>query len=281
MSGLYGVPVDAAYHVVSAFMTILSPLLGGLAAAAAIVVFTMVVRLLMLPLSYRAMRGMDAQARIAPQVQALRTKHAGKPDRLQRELTALYKSKGTSMFAGCLPMLLQWPFFSIMYLVFRSPTVSGSPNSLLTHDLFSAPLGSHWLGGTGPFSVPGLVFAAMFALLAGIGWLSYRIAQRMTAQAGATGNGSRPSGRPRSQDLGAAAAGIAVRLTPYLTVVFAAFAPLAAGLYLLTTTAWTLAERTILRRKLMPVQPKLAGYRTESSYPWQSCVPVTGDGFVG
>jgi YidC/Oxa1 family membrane protein insertase len=261
MSGFYGVPVDAAYHVVSAFMTILTPLLGGLAAAAAIVAFTMVVRLLVLPLSYRAMRGMDAQARIAPRVQALRKKHAGKPDRLQRELTALYKSEGTSMFAGCLPLVLQWPFLSVMYLLFRSRTVSGSPNSLLTHDLLGAPLGSHWLGGTGPFSVQGLVFAAMFALLAGIGWLSYRIAP-MTTQAGVAGSGSGPSVRSRSQDeKAAAAAGTVARLTPYLTVVFAAFVPLAAGLYLLTTTAWTLTERTLLRRKLQQEHQQL---RTET-----------------
>jgi YidC/Oxa1 family membrane protein insertase len=251
MSGFYGVPVDAAYHVVSAFMSILTPLLGGLAAAAAIVGFTMVVRLLVLPLSYRAMRGMDAQARIAPQVQALRKKHAGKPDRLRRELTALYQSEGTSMFAGCLPMLLQWPFLSVMYLLFRSPTVSGSPNSLLTHDLFGAPLGSHWLGGTGPISVQGLVFAAMFALLAGIGWLSYRIAQRVTTQVSLAGRESRPSSRSGSPDeRTAAVAGRVARLTPYLTVAFAAFVPLAAGLYLLTTTTWTLAERTILRRRM-------------------------------
>jgi len=237
MSGFYGVPVDAAYHVVSAFMTVLTPLLGGLAAAAAIVGFTMVVRLLVLPLSYRAMRGMDAQARIAPQVQALRKKHAGKPDRLQRELTTLYQSEGTSMFAGCLPMLLQWPFLSVMYLLFRSSTVGGAPNSLLRHDLLGAPLGSHWLGGTGPFSVQGLVFAAMFALLAGIGWLSYRMAQRMAAQRMAT--------QSRDERV-ASVAGTVARLTPYLTVVIAAFVPLAAGLYLLTTTAWTLAERKIL-----------------------------------
>src|ERR1700722_19650114 len=109
MSAFPGVPVDAAYHVVSALAGTLTPLLGGPAAAAAIVLFTMAVRLLILPLGYRAMRGLAAQARIAPRVQALRREHAGHPDRLQRELTGLYKSEGTSMFAGCLPMLLQWP----------------------------------------------------------------------------------------------------------------------------------------------------------------------------
>jgi len=34
-----------------------------------------------------------------------------------------------------------------MYLLFRSPTVAGKPNELLIHNLFGAPLDSHWLGG--------------------------------------------------------------------------------------------------------------------------------------
>ena len=41
-------------------------------------------------------------------------------------------------------------------------------------------------------------------------------------------------------------------LMPYLTAVIAAFLPLAAGLYLLITTAWTLLERTLLRRFVTP-----------------------------
>ena len=70
MSGFFDVPVDAAYHVVTLLANLLTPLLGGLAAAAAIVGITMAVRLLLLPLSYRAMRGMAAQARVAPQATA-------------------------------------------------------------------------------------------------------------------------------------------------------------------------------------------------------------------
>ena len=267
MSAFFGVPVDAAYHVVSAFASVLTPLLGGLAAAAAIVLFTMAVRLLILPLSYRAMRGLAAQARIAPRVQALRRQHAGQPDRLQRELTDLYKSEGTSMSAGCLPLLLQWPFLSVMYLLFRSAKVGGARNALLGHDLFGAPLGSHWLGGAGPLSTQGAVFAGLFLLLAGIGWLSARVARRLAPGEGSPGDGRlrarspesvrsthrsgpQASGRPDGQPAGpsAAAADAVARLAPFVSVVVAAFVPLAAGLYLVTSAAWTLAERTLLRR---------------------------------
>jgi len=264
MSVFPGVPVDAAYHVVSGLASLLAPLAGGLATAAAIAGFTVAIRLLLLPLSYRAMRGMVAQARIAPQVQELQKKHAGQPDRLQRELAALYRSEGTSMFAGCLPTLAQWPVLSVLYLLFRSPQVAGSPNTLLSHGLFGAPLGSHWLGGAGPLSGQGAVFAGLFLLLAGIGWLSARLARRIGVPATAgtpAGPGTPATQLARSPVTGPAeaAGGGAVasvsaalaRVLPYFTVVVAAFLPLAAGVYLLTTTAWTLAERAAVQRALV------------------------------
>jgi YidC/Oxa1 family membrane protein insertase len=261
MSSLFGVPVDAAYHVISAFVRFLTPGLGGLAAAAAIIAFTMVVRLLLVPLSYRAMRGLDSQSRIAPQVQALRKKHADHPERLQRELTALYQAEGTSMFAGCLPILVQWPFLSVMYLLFRSPAINGRPNLLLTHSLLGAPLSSHWLSGAGPFSVQGAVFAGLFALLAVIGWATARLTRRSAPTITSGGDGATSS-----------ALTAATRLTPYLTAVFAAFLPLAAGLYLVTTTAWTLGERTILRRlsvsgRTASTRSAVLGTRPSSQFP--------------
>jgi YidC/Oxa1 family membrane protein insertase len=233
MSSFLGVPVDAAYHLVSGLTGILTPALGGLAAVAAIVVFTMAVRLLLMPLSLRALRGQAAQARLAPQLVALRQRYGKQPERLQREMAALYKREGTSMFAGFAPLLLQWPFLSVMYLLFRSPTVGGTANTLLTHDLFGVPLGLHWLSGAGPLdlaSAHGAVFVGLFALLAGLCWLSARLGRLITAQA----TGAKP--------------GLLVRALPYVTVVIAAFAPLAAGIYLLTTLAWSLAERMLYSR---------------------------------
>ena len=103
MSGFLGVPVDAAYHLVFALTHLLTPVAGGLAAAAAIVLFTAAVRLLISPLSFRALRGQAAMARLAPQVQALRTRYGRQPERFQRELTALYKREGTGPFASILP----------------------------------------------------------------------------------------------------------------------------------------------------------------------------------
>ena len=259
MLALLGVAVNAAYHVVSAFAQVLAPVAGGLATAAAIVAFTMAVRLLLLPLSYYAARGQASQARLLPRVQALRTRHAGQPDRLQREVAALYQREGTGRFAGCLPALLQLPFFSVMYQLFRSGTIGGRPNGLLGHDLLGAALGSHWLSGTGPLSAQGAVFLGLFALLAIVAWVAARVS-RTARPAGSEGAG--PAGQAPAGMLG-----LVARVLPYATLVVAALMPLATGLYLLATTTWTVGERAIVARRLRPpaaADPGRPGARAHS-----------------
>ena len=261
MSALLGVPVDAAYHLVYALTNLLTPVLGGVAAVAAILVFTAAVRLAVMPLSFRALRGQAAQARLAPKVAALRERYRREPERFQRELSELYRREGTSVFAGFGPLLAQWPVFSVLYLLFRSPVVAGGPNRLLSRDLFGVPLGGHWLGGVGgAFGAHGAVFLGVFAALAVICWLSSRVARRMSAvlAAPAPGRSTRgaAAGRPAGGSAAVAAAapgtgralGAIGKVLPYITIVIAAFAPLAAGIYLVTSTAWSVAERWVFSR---------------------------------
>jgi len=250
---LLGLPIDVAYHLVSALAGAFTPLLGGQAVAAAIVLFTIMVRLLVLPLSYYAFRGQRAQARIAPQIQELYKRHSGQPERLQRELSALRAREEAGMFTGCLPALLQIPFFTVIYRLFLSGTVGGSPNLLLHQHLFSASLGSHWLTGAGLWSGQGLVFAVMFSLLALVAWLSTRAARRWAAPASAQQPGA-PGPQQGALARPPGAVGFLLRILPFATVAFAALVPLAAGLYLLTTTAWAAAERALFNR-LAPAPP--------------------------
>jgi YidC/Oxa1 family membrane protein insertase len=277
MFSLLGVAVGAAYHVVSAYVQVLAPVTGSLATVAAIIAFTITVRLLLLPLSLSAARGQASQARLLPQVTDLRKRHAGHPDRLRIELNALYQRENASALAGCLPALIQLPFFSVMYRLFLDRTVNGRPNGLLSHSLLGAPLGSHWLTGAGPLSAQGAVFLALLGLIAAVAWVSARAARRAGGPAGPAqaagpahraGTAKPGTAKPRTAKPGtakpagaaqaagaarsAAAAGWLTRVLPYLTVVIAAVVPLAAGIYLLTTTAWTTAERSLLRRRILP-----------------------------
>jgi len=247
MLGFLDAGVSVAYPVVTALMQFLTPVAGPLAAAAAIVVFTIVIRLALVPLSYRAIRGQAARARLQPQVAELRRRCQRQPDRLQRELAELYRRDGSGMLAGCLPLLAQLPFFSIMYRLVLSPQVGGHANDLLAHQLLGAPLGLHWTAAV--LSSQGLVFAGLFAALAGVGWASARLARRL----GQPGVAAQLPARPAAASGPPAAERLMARLgqvLPYATVVVAMFIPLAAGLYLLTTTAWTVAERAILGRRV-------------------------------
>jgi YidC/Oxa1 family membrane protein insertase len=309
MSLFFGVPVDLAYHLVCWIAAILAPLTGGLATAAAIIAFTVLARLLLLPLSYFAVRGSvrgeGARARLQPRIAELKRRHAKDPQRLQAELGALYRAEGSGMFGGFLPLLIQLPFFSVMYRLFLDHSVGGAPNTLLTHTLLAAPLGSHWLAGAGPLSAQGAVFAGLFALLAAVAVLAVRATRRAApavppvpvtpargkVPAGSTPTGSTPTGstpvvsatpvsakrapatRASATPVSAARApatpasvpgGRAVSFVtwviPFALLVTAAIVPLAAGLYLLTTTAWTLAERTVLRRRFISTTgPQSAG----------------------
>jgi YidC/Oxa1 family membrane protein insertase len=246
MSTLFGVPVDAAYHLVFALTSVLTPVLGPVAAVVGIIVITIAVRLLVAPLTFRALRGQAAQARLAPEIARLRQRYGKQPDRLQRELTALYQHEGTSMFAGFAPLLVQWPVFSVLYLLFRSPTVGGAANLLLSRDLLGVPLGSHWLSGAGILSVHGIVFLAVLAVLASACWYAARVARRALPQP-ALASAASADALPGSHALTTVG-----KIAPYLTVLIAAFAPLAGVIYLVTSTGWSAAERLVFAARSKP-----------------------------
>ncbi|KAB1908006.1 YidC/Oxa1 family membrane protein insertase [Micromonospora sp. AMSO1212t] len=227
---------SAAATVVTWLADVLAPLTGGAATAAAIVLFTVAVRLLISPLTVAQVRGERRRTALAPEVRELQRRYADDPARLQSEVFALYRNAGASPVAGCLPALLQAPFFLVMYRVFA--TGDGAPE-LLGERLAGVPLGWHLGDGlAGP--VP-LVFGVLLAVLLALAWWSSR---RMRRAAAATGT---VAGAP-TEGPGAAVLGRLLPLLPYGTVLVALVVPLAAVLYLVTTTAWTALEQVVLRR---------------------------------
>ncbi|MFE7563221.1 YidC/Oxa1 family membrane protein insertase [Kitasatospora sp. NPDC057500] len=227
--------VDLAHDTVAALAHVVPT-------ALAIVLFTVCVRLALHPLARAAARGEKARARLAPQVAELNRKHKGRPEKLRAALAELYREEKASPFAGCLPMLVQIPFFSVMYRLFTTP------NDLLDHTLFGAPLGLHVgsVQGAGQWAV----FAVLYAGLTAVAYVGFRRARRaqaaQAAQTAQAAQAAKADGAPPQP-------GLAV--LPYLsfgTVLFAALVPLAAGVYLLTTTTWSAAERAWLYRDGAP-----------------------------
>ncbi|WP_156726640.1 YidC/Oxa1 family membrane protein insertase [Streptomyces apocyni] len=236
--------------LVARLADLLQPVFHTSAAAAAIVLFTMAVRLAVHPLSRASARGQRARAQLAPQLAALREKHAKNPERLQKAVMELHAKEKVSPLAGCLPGLLQLPAFLLMYQVFSRAEMGGEPNALLGHSLFTAPLGGRWtdaLADGGVLGGPGVVYLVLFALVAAVATFGYRRtrAQLAAPQAAPIGQGPGGSGGPGMPGMPAALVKV-LPLMSFLTLITVAVVPLAAALYVVTSTTWSAVERVIL-----------------------------------
>jgi YidC/Oxa1 family membrane protein insertase len=220
ISAAFGAVVGVAHSAIENLAALLTPVAGGLAGALAIILFTLAVRLLISPLTYLQVRAERRRTALAPQLQKLRTKHRDDPRALATETIALQRAAGAGPFVSLLPGLAQAPFFMTMFRLVQPGR--GVVTGLLAGSLLGVPLTAHLTAG-----LP--VFAVLLALAVLLAWWS-----------------SRRMRRSASGDL----SGVAriMPLLPYLTVFAIGYLPLAGGLYLVTSTAWTALEYAIWRR---------------------------------
>ncbi|MGW7076508.1 YidC/Oxa1 family membrane protein insertase [Streptomyces sp. NPDC054866] len=237
--------------LVGSIADLLEPLFHASAMAAAIVLFTACVRLLVHPLSRASARGQKARAKLSPQIAELRKKHAKNPEKLQKAVLELHAAEKVSPLSGCLPSLFQLPAFFLLYHLFSSSSIGGEANALLGHKLFDAPLGGRWadaLGDGGVFGAQGLVYLALFAIVAAVATFNFRrTKQQMAAAAPATG------GADAQQMPGMGAMSAMTKVMPFMsfmTLFTVAFVPLAAALYVVTSTTWSAVERAVLYRDM-------------------------------
>lgn len=244
--------LDGAHAVLMGLADLLEPMIGVSSAAAAVVLITLLVRAALIPVGVSQAKAERTRARLAPQLAELQRRHKADPERLQREMMALYQSEGTTPFAGCLPMLVQAPIVGIIYALFILPTIAGHPNDLLTHTFFGVPLGSSLAGSIAAGTLtPGslLVFGAVIVMIAAVGEATRRVFRPQATSTAATGGARAQSGAGASASLlGNPAAMRLIGVLQFVTAVVAVFVPLAAALYLLVTVAWTLCQRMLLRR---------------------------------
>jgi YidC/Oxa1 family membrane protein insertase len=86
-----------------------------------ILLFTIVIKLIMLPLSVKQQKSMVNTARLQPKIKELEKKHKGDRQKQSEELMKLYQSEGVNPASGCLPMLIQLPIIYGLYSVINRP----------------------------------------------------------------------------------------------------------------------------------------------------------------
>ncbi len=94
----------------------------------AIILFTILVKIILFPLSYKGLMSMQKLKDLAPKMKELKEKYGKDPVKMNQQTMALYKKHGANPMGGCLPMLLQIPIFFALYRVLlNADELQGAP----------------------------------------------------------------------------------------------------------------------------------------------------------
>ncbi|OIP75237.1 MAG: hypothetical protein AUK06_02145 [Parcubacteria group bacterium CG2_30_36_18] len=86
----------------------------------AIVIITVIIKLILYPLSVKSIKAQKALQDLQPKMEAIKKKYKGQAEVLGREMMKLYKENKISPASSCLPLLIQMPFLIAVYHVFRN-----------------------------------------------------------------------------------------------------------------------------------------------------------------
>lgn len=101
-------------------MRFLSHILGG-NFAAAVFFFTLIINLILIPLTVKSQKSTVQQTRIKPKLDELKKRYGDDKQRYSAEMQKLYQAEGVSMSGGCLPMLLRLVIMMSIYWIVLSP----------------------------------------------------------------------------------------------------------------------------------------------------------------
>ena len=211
----------------------------GIGWGMAIVCLTVLIRLLLLPLTLKQFKSMQSMARLQPEIKKLQDKYKNDKERLNQEMMRFYRENKVNPFASCLPMVAQLPVFLSLFYMLRTdlrhdicPEVNpaGTPNPV--------PCGD---GGEAQFLfIPdltnrayGYVLVILIVLYVGSQLASTLLMSTTT---------------DRTQRM------IFLAL-PFFFVLFVWQFPAGLLVYWITTNLWTIVQQAIVRKRLGPMRP--------------------------
>ena len=110
-----------------------------------IAAFTILIRLVLLPLDIKNRKGMIKMQKMQPKINALQKKYANDQQKLQQKQMELFKNEHYSPLSGCLPMLIQLPILWIMFGAMRSLANEQMARQIIQYVCGETPQLSGWL----------------------------------------------------------------------------------------------------------------------------------------
>ena len=214
--------VQPIYNLLVGAYTILGHDLG-----LAIIVVTVLIKLVLYPLSHVSLKSQVAMQEIQPRLKALQAQHQGNREALARATMQLYRESKVNPLSSCLPVLIQLPFLIGIYWALRA-AVGGRSFELLyafiPHPGTLNPISFGFL----PLGTPSIALAVIAG--AAQWWVARMLTQRRPPPAVAKGGG-------KDEDMMAMMNKQMTVMMPIMTVVIGATLPAGLTLYWFVTTA--------------------------------------------
>jgi YidC/Oxa1 family membrane protein insertase len=185
----------------------------------AIIILTIIVRLILMPLTFKQFRSAQAMQKLQPKIKELQRKYKNDKRKLQEETMKLYQEYRVNPFASCLPLLLQMPIFISLYYAIRfTPEIRTS---------------SFWI-------IPslGLRYLPLFVIY-------------IASQVVSTELMMQPETEKQQKYL--------MRLMPVMFIFILYRFPAGLMLYWVTTNLWTIGQQVIIRRTAPKQAPEPLG----------------------
>lgn len=200
----------------------------------AIIIMTVIIKLILLPLSKQSIKSQKALQELQPKIDEIKKKYADNKEEQGRAMMQLYKQNKVNPFSSCLPLLIQLPFLWAVFMVFRAG-LSGQSLNLVYAFIHQPELINTVSLGFIDLAKPNVVLA----ILAGLAqfWQAKMMA---TKRPEVRGNGA------KDEDMMAIMNKQMLYLMPALTVFIGLSFPGGLALYWLITTLLTAFQQLYL-----------------------------------
>lgn len=223
----------------------------------AIVGLTVLIRAILVPVTFKQLKGMQEMQRLAPEISALKEKYKEDKQRQQQEIMKFYQQNKINPLASCLPFALQLPVFISLFYMLRTDLKLDICGPQMKRYFHVVPYGPHlqipakglaetgcnvvYHGSAKFLFIPDITSKATgVALIVLIGlYIASQIISTLMATASADPNQRR-----------------LMLVLPLVIVAFLFRYPAGLLVYWITTNCWTIAQQYFIRRRIGPPPPK-------------------------
>lgn len=217
---------------------------GGLTWGLSIVILVIIVRILLIPLFVKQIHSMRTMQTLQPQIRELQKRYKDDRQRQSQELMKLYQEHGTTPLSGCLPILLQAPFFFALFTVlnaiandevkygFTRELVDSAANALI----FGAPIAASFFDpdAGGNVDVNDVTVKIVCAVMVVLMSITTFITQKQVMVKNTVVTGDNPFASQQK---------IMLYVFPFLFLVFGVNFPVGVLIYWLTTNLWSMGQQ--------------------------------------